>query len=243
MSDGQSASRESESEDISRLAARFSRESAQNQLQMLPALAVAGEAGLQVLMDYLTTTPTVPVDPVAGKAYQLLYRSHSTRVREFLVTRFPTGCVPLTTARAIDYRPLQESLAEQDFRAADSLTRQKLCELAGEGAIQRKWLYFTEVEAFPNEDLLTLDGLWRAYSEGKFGFSVQRKLWLSVGGDFPKLWPKIGWKSGNDWTKYPEGFLWNLDAPVGHLPLLNQLRGVRVTASLFSHPAWTGSGN
>jgi hypothetical protein len=26
---------------------------------------------------------------------------------------------------------------------------------------------------------------------------------------------------------------------VGHLPLLNQLRGVRVAASLFSHPVWS----
>jgi hypothetical protein len=130
-------------------------------------------------------------------------------------------------------------LAKQDFQTADSLTRQKLCELAGEGAIQRKWVYFTEVEAFPGVDIQTIDNLWLVHSEGKFGWSVQRKLWIGVGQDFPKLWPKIGWKNGNNWTKYPQEFTWDLSAPVGHLPLLNQLRGVRVAASLFSHPVWS----
>jgi hypothetical protein len=239
MSDRHTASVEGTSEEISKLASQFWSESEKKQLEIVPELANAGEAGLSVLMDFLTATPTEPVNLVAGKAYQLLYQADSERAREFLQTRFPTGCVPLRSVRGIDYRFLQELLAKQDFQTADSLTRQKLCELAGEGAIARKWVYFTEVEAFPHEDLQTIDALWRVHSEGKFGFSVQRKLWISVGGDFPKLWPKIGWKSGNDWTKYPEGFIWSLEAPIGHLPLLNQLRGVRVTASLFSHPAWT----
>ncbi|MEG3439535.1 GUN4 N-terminal ARM-like repeat domain-containing protein [Pannus brasiliensis CCIBt3594] len=243
MSDRQSALMEDAGEDISKLASQFPTESEKNQLQMIPRLAGAGEAGLSVLMDYLVAASTDPVNLVAGKAYQLLYQSDSDRARQFLAERFPNGCVPLKTARDIDYRLLQELLAKQDFQTADSLTRQKMCELAGEGAIARKYVYFTEVAAFPIEDLRTIDALWRVHSEGKFGFSVQRKLWISVGQDFPKLWPKIGWKNGNDWTKYPEGFIWTLDAPIGHLPLLNQLRGVRVTASLFSHPAWTESGN
>ncbi|MBV9387633.1 MAG: GUN4 domain-containing protein, partial [Chroococcidiopsidaceae cyanobacterium CP_BM_ER_R8_30] len=57
-----------------------------------------------------------------------------------------------------------------------------------------------------------------------------------------KFWPKIGWKTGNNWTRYPDGFTWNLTAPRGHLPLSNQLRGVRVIASLLSHPAWSQEG-
>ena len=130
-------------------------------------------------------------------------------------------------------------MVKQQFQDADTLTRRLLCELAGEDAVQRKWLYFTEVEQFPTTDLQTINNLWQLHSEGKFGFSVQRKLWLSVGKDFNKLWPKIGWKNDNNWTQYPNQFTWDLTAPVGHLPLLNQLRGVRVTASLFSHGAWS----
>ncbi|MGK7943385.1 MAG: GUN4 domain-containing protein [Microcystaceae cyanobacterium] len=38
--------------------------------------------------------------------------------------------------------------------------------------------------------------------------------------------------------KYPEGFKWSLEAPVGHLSLLKQLRGVRFADSWFSHLVW-----
>ncbi len=150
-----------------------------------------------------------------------------------------TSIVPLNSERNIDYRPLQQLLAQQDFQAADRMTLQLLCELAGEAAVQRKWLYFTEIENFSTEDLQTINNLWLTYSEGKFGFSVQREIWLSLGKNWDKLWPKIGWKTGNNWTRYPHEFTWDLSAPRGHLPLSNQLRGVRTIASLLSHPAWS----
>lgn len=145
----------------------------------------------------------------------------------------------LQSDRGIDYSLLQQLLSEQNFQAADQLTLQKLCELAGPGAVQRKWIYFTEVEGFPVTDLRTLDHLWLTYSNHRFGFSVQRELWLSVGKNWEKFWPKIGWKAGNNWTRYPHEFTWDLSAPKGHLPLSNQLRGVRVIAALLAHPAWT----
>lgn len=150
-----------------------------------------------------------------------------------------TDIVLLKSERNIDYSPLETLLKAQDFQAADKMTLEKLCELAGVEATQRGWLYFTEVENFPVSDLQTIDRLWRNYSEGKFGFSVQREIWLSLGKNWEKLWPKIGWKTGNNWTRYPNEFTWTLSAPKGHLPLSNQLRGVRVMASLLSHPAWT----
>jgi len=151
-----------------------------------------------------------------------------------------TGIVLLKSERNIDYTELEQLLQAQDFQAADHLTLRLLCELAGSEARQRKWLYFTEVENFPITDLQTINNLWLNYSEGKFGFSIQREMWLSLGKKWDKFWPKIGWKAGNNWTRYPHEFIWDLSAaPKGHLPLSNQLRGVRVIASLLSHPAWT----
>ncbi len=229
-------------EDISLLASQLKVESEKQQLQLISQLAGEGEAGVQALMDFLLSTTPVPVNLVTGKIYQTLYGLKTETTSAFLERYFPSGIVTLESDRNIDYRLLQELLAQQDFQTADSLTRQKMCELAGPGAIKRKWVYFTEVEQFPIIDLHTINSLWWLHSEGKFGFSVQRRLWLSVGQNFPKLWPKIGWKSGNNWTLYPKEFTWDLSAPVGHLPLLNQLRGVRVTASLFSHPVWTEKG-
>jgi len=148
----------------------------------------------------------------------------------------------LHSDRGIDYEPLQTLLTQQQFQAADQLTLQKLCELAGPAAVQRKWLYFSEVDSFPITDLQTVDQLWLTHSQGKFGFSVQRKIWLSLGKNWEDLWPKIGWKTGNSWTRYPQEFTWDLTAPSGHLPLSNQLRGVRVIYSLLTHPAWSAPG-
>ncbi|HAA31285.1 MAG TPA: hypothetical protein DCE56_30685 [Cyanobacteria bacterium UBA8553] len=216
--------------------------SEKKQLQLIPELVSQGAAGLEVLMDFLKERQLTSIDLVAGLAYQSLYDANTPNTKEFLTTHFPTGIVPLVSERDIDYTPLQQLLVQQDFLAADRLTLEKLCELAGPAAIKRKWLYFSEVENFPIADLHTINNLWFIHSQGKFGFGVQRELWLSLGKNWEKLWPKIGWKTGNNWTRYPHEFSWDLSAPKGHLPLSNQLRGVRVIASLLSHPAWSVKG-
>jgi hypothetical protein len=229
--------------DIQPLATQFFGESEKNQLPLISKLETFGESGWEVLKEFLQSQKeTVSPNLAVGKAYQTLYSIDNEAIQSFLTTHFPNGVVPLASDRNIDYTTLQQALVQQKFELADNLTREKLCELAGEGAIQRKWIYFTEVIGFPSEDLNTVNALWWVHSEGRFGFSVQRKLWLGTGRDFVKLWPKIGWKDGNSWTKYPRGFIWDLNAPVGHLPLLNQLRGVRVADSIFTHPVWSERG-
>ena len=227
--------------DIANLRNKLFSESEKTQQQLVGELFRAGDAGLDVLMEFLRERQQAPPSVVAGIAYQALYQANSKAADNFLATHFPTGIVPFSSERGIDYSPLQALLAQQNFREADELTLRLLCELAGAKAVQRKWLYFTEVENFPIADLQTINLLWVVHSEGKFGFSVQRELWLSVGKNWEKLWPKIGWKAGNNWTRYPNEFTWDLTAPRGHLPLSNQLRGVRVIASMLSHPAWTSA--
>lgn len=230
---------------------------AKNQIPLIRALGVAEEPGLAALMRFLseyhqnletgagTTDDAIAqsqekiVPLVMGAAYQVLFDSDSAEATTFLQTHFPQGVVPLLSSASVDYAPLQRLLAEQKFQAADQLTLQKMCEVVGAAAVQRKWLYFTEVDRFPETDLQTLNTLWLAHSEGKFGFSVQREIWLSVGKNWDQLWSKIGWRTGNLWTRYPQGFTWDLSAPRGHLPLSNQLRGVRVIASLLAHPVWS----
>ncbi len=213
--------------------------SAAAQLQAIADLA-SSEAGQTVLMNYLQSSSSSP-SFVVGKAYELLLGVENQQVSAFLQTHFPLGVVPLNSEKQIDYQPLQKLLAQQDFQAADQLTLEKLCQLASPAAVQRRWLYFTEVDRIPLTDLQTINQLWLAHSEGKFGFSVQRQIWLGVGKNWEAFWPKIGWKSGNQWTRYPQEFTWNLTAPKGHLPLSNQLRGIQVIKTLLSHPAWSSS--
>lgn len=216
---------------------RLKSESFKNQLQLVEELSSSGEPGLDVLMRFLLDRQACP-GVIEGKVYQTLIAATTPTTETFLLTHFPQGVVPLLSDRGVDYAPLQALLARQEFQAADRLTLEKMCELAGAMAVQRKWLYFTEVESFPTTDLRTINLLWLVHSEGKFGFSVQRELWLAAGKNWEKLWYQIGWKTGNNWTRYPQEFTWSLDAPRGHLPLSNQLRGVRVIAALMAHPAW-----
>ena len=39
------------------------------------------------------------------------------------------------------------------------------------------------------------------------------------------------------WTRYPSAFTWSMEAPEGHMPLVNQLRGVRLMDALLQHPS------
>ncbi len=228
-------------EELSNLSQQLETATEKNQLQILNQLIDADAAALEISIEFLRSRQDRPVNLAIAKAYQILYQSDNTNAATFLQSHYPNGVVPLKGERQIDYSSLQQALARQKFQEADVITRQKLCELAGEAAIKRKWVYFTEVEQFPPTDLSILDRLWFFYSEGKFGFSVQRDIWLSLGKDFSKLWTKIAWKNEISWTRYPNEFIWDLNAPKGHLPLSNQLRGVREIAALFAHPVWLES--
>ena len=225
--------------DFSAMRLQLTNGSEKVQQQTIQQLAALGNDGEKVLMDFLLQPRPQSPNWIDGVAYQALHSSDSSAVSAFLEANFPLGIVPLNSERSIDYTQLQQLLISRDFQASDKLTLRLLCELAGELALQRKWLYFTEVESFPITDLQTINTLWLVYSEGKFGFSVQREIWLAVGKNWEKLWSQINWKNGNNWTRYPDEFTWNLTAPKGHLPLSNQLRGVRAISALLSHPAWT----
>ncbi|NJM65751.1 MAG: GUN4 domain-containing protein [Acaryochloris sp. RU_4_1] len=235
------ASAQPQTSDISELESQLNSGSEKTQLQVMPNLLAWEEAGYQILQNFLLSRQqqSVPPNCLDGRCYELLFKTQAPDVQAFLQQHFEQGVIPLNSEQGIDYLPLQRLLAQQEFQSADALTLKKLCELSGPTAVNRKWIYFTEVEQYPITDLHTINQLWLAHSEGKFGYSVQRQLWLSVGKNWEALWPKIHWRSGRNWTRYPHEFTWNLSAPKGHLPLSNQLRGVQVLNALLSHPAWT----
>ena len=134
-------------------------------------MAAAGDSGEALLIDFIQQAKQSNGDLTAahGKAYQQLYQSTTTAAKAFIAV-YPQGLLVPTSANGISYEALQKLLIEQEYQAADKLTTQKLCELAGESAVKRKWVYFTEVNQFPKTDLLTMDVLWRIYSEDRFGW-------------------------------------------------------------------------
>jgi hypothetical protein len=193
--------------------------------------------GQQILGQQAAQSPIAPTW-LMGYAYRELWKLMDEGITAQLDGLFPMGLVPIVSDLGIDYGEIQLLLLQEDYEEADRQTFAKMCEMAGPTAAKRKWFYFSEVPQFPVADLQTLDRLWEVYSEGKFGFTVQRSVWLGVNQVWEELWPKIGWKQDLTWTRYPGAFTWDLSAPRGHLPLTNQLRGVRAMDALMNHPAF-----
>ena len=108
----------------------------------------------------------------------------------------------------VDYAPFQALLEAGEWEKADDEHRRLMCVLAGEEAEDREWVYFTEVADMPTTDLRTIDELWKHYSNGRFGFSVQRKIWVSQKRQWPKFFKKIDWTTGEngDYRKFPQEF-------------------------------------
>lgn len=175
---------------------------------------------------------------IDGIIFKHLHNSKVTILRDEVGQRFHEGIVALESSNNINYRPLYKSLISNNFRTANQLTQQYLHALAGIHKDQkRQWLYFTDILSLPIQDIKTIDALWTIYSEGRFGFSIQKQVWMYNNKNWEKFWHKIGWKINKKNMRYPNEFIWDTTAPAGHLPLFNQLRGAQVLAALFMHPA------
>jgi hypothetical protein len=85
-----------------------------------------------------------------------------------------------------------------------------------------------------------VDALWRAASKGKFGYSVQKELFVQSARRWPKFFKQIDWTVGenNIYRKWPAEFIYSMDAVKGHLPLTNALRGTQLFQALLQHPAF-----
>ena len=99
---------------------------------------------------------------------------------------------------------------------------------------EQGYLSVDSIEKFPCEDLRIIDRLWVKYSDGKFGFSVQKDIYESLGGTKEyneQIWlnfcDRIGWREerGRNWQK-----TYTTKAPLAHLPRLEG-RGGRLVGS------------
>lgn len=90
--------------------------------------------------------------------------------------------IPTTGSKAsevgADYTKLANLLAKQRLKAADRETTNKLFWLAK--GKPHEYLPGGNIKKIPCKDLRTINNLWIAYSRGKYGFSVQRKLYEQI---------------------------------------------------------------
>jgi hypothetical protein len=122
-----------------------------------------------------------------------------------------------------DYTRLRELLEAGEWRKADRETEAVMLEVSGRE--EEGWLTEEDMETFPCQDLRTIDELWVKYSNGRFGFSVQKRIWKEIeatiqdtGVDTWKYFGnKVSWRVNDYWIGY-SNLTFSLDAPEGHLP-------------------------
>ncbi|ELS48345.1 GUN4-like family protein [Microcystis aeruginosa FACHB-905 = DIANCHI905] len=130
--------------------------------------------------------------------------------------------IELKSAKGIDYRNLEDLLKRQQWKEADNETARVMLQAANR--TKEGWLRVEDMDNFPCEDLRTIDQLWVKYSGGRFGFSVQAKIYRELGGTRQynrRVWDafgdRVGWRVNNSWIFYND-VTFDLKAPLGHLP-------------------------
>lgn len=132
-------------------------------------------------------------------------------VQPRVVEPLSSGDVPLVSAVGVSYSRLRDLLVAKKWREADQETYKRMLEVAGRES--EGWFRGSDIENFPCQDLATIDKLWVKYSSGKFGFSVQKQIYQSLGGTNEwdeKVWTafsdQVGWRKRGRWLNYDEIF-------------------------------------
>lgn len=132
----------------------------------------------------------------------------------------------LRSEKGIDYTCLRNLLKAQDWKADDEETYETMIRAVG----KRSGGWFSEKDLlnFPCADLKTIDGLWVKYSQGHFGFSVQKKIYMECGGrldcKYPgdEVWEKfgdrVGWRYEDRWLYFYSDLNFSLSSTQGILP-------------------------
>ncbi|MFM7794449.1 MAG: GUN4 domain-containing protein, partial [Microcystis panniformis] len=129
------------------------------------------------------------------------HRSQAT-IQETVLSVFPVATgeeINLKSAKAIDYTNLRDLLAQEKWQEADRETANLFLKVADR--TKEKYLKIEDIDNFPCEDLATINQLWLQYSQGKFGISVQKRIYESLGGSgnydrqkWNNFGSKVGWR-------------------------------------------------
>lgn len=123
------------------------------------------------------------------------------------------------------YENLQKYLIEGNWFEADLETIKIILDLTGK---DQENLKPEDIQNFPSAALKVIDQLWVKYSQGRFGFNVQLKIYKNLGGNLDttiakdqKLIEKwgetLGWRENHQWRKCEE-LDYSLKAPEGCHP-------------------------
>ncbi|MDJ0516560.1 MAG: GUN4 domain-containing protein [Trichodesmium sp. MO_231.B1] len=138
-----------------------------------------------------------------------------------------------------EYSTLENFLKQKKWKEADEETVRLMLKVPG--LEEKGYLTQQDIDNFSCTYLRRIDQLWVENSNNKFGFSVQKKIYHSLGGKKEydsDIWhnfgDKVGWKKGDEWLSEDE-LMGELNSssshPKGHLPfkfIISVGRGRRV---------------
>ncbi|MEA5535062.1 GUN4 domain-containing protein [Crocosphaera sp. XPORK-15E] len=157
-----------------------------------------------------------------GKENEEKYSLQKVDIQKLLVV------LPGKGTLSSKYFKLRDFLAAGKWKDADQETTKVMLQVANR--VSEGYLNIEDIDNFPSKDLRTIDQLWVKYSNGKFGFSVQKKIYIDeLGGTKKfnvKIWKefsdRVGWMKGGNWLSYSDLTFELLDTtPVAHLPRLD----------------------
>ncbi|MBO1066347.1 MULTISPECIES: GUN4 domain-containing protein [Nostocales] len=125
-------------------------------------------------------------------------------------------------ASGMDYRNLQQLLSAQKWKDADKETYSIMLKISERENVC--WLDDGDIRKFPRYDLHIINQLWVRYSDGKFGFSIQKQILQN----HKQFTARCGWIENlakNELIKY-EDYNFTLDANRGHLPSTPRIVGL-----------------
>ena len=139
----------------------------------------------------------------------------------------------------LKYKQLAEYLMQGEWKKADEETLEVMLKVANRE--NQGYLDAEDIDNFPCEDLGIIDRLWVSASNGKFGFSVQKEIYQSLGGKREyevKVWnnfaDRVGWRNEGVWKNMSSSYssiTYLRNAHRGHLPItIGDHLGI-----LFSH--------
>ncbi|TAG97167.1 MAG: hypothetical protein EAZ19_06990, partial [Oscillatoriales cyanobacterium] len=111
---------------------------------------------------------------------------------------------------------LKKLLEAGRWREANDLTRTIVLKAAK--AEKEGWLSDEQIQNFPCPVLQIIDNLWLQYSDRRFGFSVQKRIFNECEKNPQVFGDRVGWCIQNTWISASQVIHTPANAPDGHLP-------------------------
>ncbi|MDB9518610.1 GUN4 domain-containing protein [Roseofilum reptotaenium CS-1145] len=167
---------------------------------------------------------------------------------------------------SVQYNTAADQGFEKELRKFKSeLTRDGLCQELETLLQQEKWReadeetswifyqvmvldgfddFYDLYRRIPSDNFNDIDILWVQYSDGQFGFSIQKHIWKTLGGHpdaasetWKNFCKQIQWHDGSEWKRYEDLSFDREKAAIGELPALSYTRWKR-PGFVMSYGEW-----